>query len=177
MPEHLLRGRYGASFAFHSFCFQRREHTVPWVRPLVGVDVEVKREIAALPGIETYPYSQYTVSVLFVSRSVLYTLSYSTEIWSIRIWTLFKFLKPQKIGDAYLFSASRFPKEHCFLKVVRLCPFVLITAACKWRWAWSTGGTILKGENPGTQRNSVPMPLFPPKISHGIAQDRTGLGY
>jgi hypothetical protein len=84
MPEHLLRGRFGASFVFHSFCFQRREHTVPWVSPLVGVDVEVKREIAALPGIET-SYSQYTVSVLFVSRSFLYTLSYSAEIWSIQI--------------------------------------------------------------------------------------------
>jgi hypothetical protein len=114
-----------------------------------------------------------TVSVLFVSRSFLYTLSYSAEIWSVQIWTLFKSLKPQKIGNAYLFSASRFPKEHYFFKVVSLCPFVLITAVCKWSWAWSTGGTILKGENPSTQWNSVPMPLFPPKISHGIAQDRT----
>jgi len=53
---------------------------VPWVSPIVGVDVEVKREIDALPGIETYSHSQYTVSVLFVPRSLLYTFSYSEEI-------------------------------------------------------------------------------------------------
>jgi len=67
-----------------------------------------------------------------------------------------------------------FPKSTAFFfKVFRLCPFVLITAACKWRWAWSNGGTILKGETPSTQRISIPIQLFPPKISHGIAQDRT----
>jgi len=119
--------------------------------PLVGVDVEVKREIDALPGIETYSHSQYTVSVLFVSHSLLYTFGYSEEIWSIQIWNLFNILKPQKNGNACLFIAFRFPKEHCyFFKVFRLWPFVLITAACKWIWAWSTGGTILKGENPST---------------------------
>jgi hypothetical protein len=41
----------------------------------------------------------------------------------------------------------RFRKEHYFLKVSRLFPYVLVRATCTWRWAWSTGGMILTGEN------------------------------
>jgi len=115
----------------------------------------------------------HSLCTVRITLCFICTLSYSAEIWSIQIWTLFKSLKTQKIGNAYLFSVSSYPKEHCFCKVVRLCPLVVITAACKWRWTWSTGGTILKGENPSTQRNSFSTKNF----TWNCPGSKMGLGY
>jgi len=44
-----------------------------------------------------------------------------------------------------------------FRKVFRLLPFAhLERATCRWRWAWSTGGMILTGENRSTGRKACP---------------------
>jgi hypothetical protein len=68
----------------------------------------------------------------------------------------------------------RFPKEHCFWKVPRLRPCVLLTkATCRWRWLWSNCGIILTGEDWKIGTKDVPVPFCPPQIPHGLAWDRS----
>jgi hypothetical protein len=82
--------------------------------------------------------------------------------------------KTAKSVSTFLSNAPRFQKEHCFSKVPRFRPFVLLERAmCRWSWEWSRGGMILTAENRSTRRKTCPVPLFPPQISHGLPWDRT----
>jgi hypothetical protein len=48
-------------------------------------------------------------------------------------------------------SDHKFPKAHCFWKIIRLRPFVLLVRIT-WRWVWGTGGVILTGESRSARR-------------------------
>jgi len=41
-------------------------------------------------------------------------------------------------------------------------------AACRWRWLWSVGGMILRGENGSTGEKPVVVPLCSPQASHRL---------
>jgi hypothetical protein len=57
------------------------------------------------------------------------------------------------------------------LKVLRLRPYVLITAVLGWR-VWRICGMILTGNNQRTRTKLVPTPLCPPSTSHRQSRDR-----
>jgi hypothetical protein len=64
-----------------------------------------------------------------------------------------KFSRP---GGLYIkisgwISDHKFPKAHCFWKIIRLRPFVLLVRIT-WRWVWGTGGVIFTGETRSTRR-------------------------
>jgi len=62
---------------------------------------------------------------------------------------------------AFLFIDPWFPKEHCFLKVPTLRPFVLLLGAtCRWRWICSTNGIILIRESRNVRRKPCPRANF-----------------
>ena len=68
---------------------------------------------------------------------------------------------------------SDFRKSIAFWKVRRLRPFVrLASITCKWRWAWSNGGMILR-KTEVLGEKSVTIPLCPLQISHGMNWDWT----
>lgn len=48
-----------------------------------------------------------------------------------------------------------FRKKHCFLKVPRLLPFVLLRAASRGRWVWSTDRMISTGHKRSTVSTTV----------------------
>jgi len=52
-------------------------------------------------------------------------------------------------------SDHKFPKVHCFWKIIRLRPFFLLVRIT-WRWVWGTGGIILTVENRSTRRKICP---------------------
>lgn len=75
--------------------------------------------------------------------------------------------------------ALRFPKQHYLLQGSRASPAfaLLVRAACKWRFVWSTDAMIMReGKGRGSEvlrEKRVHVPLFPPQISHRLIRDRT----
>jgi len=67
-----------------------------------------------------------------------------------------------------------FLKQHCFLRVPSLRPFVLpVRATCRWRLLWGFAGMMLTGENEVLGAKPAPLPLCVQQISHGLTWDRT----
>ena len=75
--------------------------------------------------------------------------------------------------STFLPNTPRFPKKkHCFPKVPRLRPVVLLVRTRRWRWVWSIDGMILTGKNRSLGESPVPVPLCPLQISHRLLRDR-----
>ena len=54
----------------------------------------------------------------------------------------------------------------------RVCP--LVGTKSRWRWVWGISGMIMTGKNRDIRwKNPVPVPLYPPQISHILAWHRT----
>jgi hypothetical protein len=59
----------------------------------------------------------------------------------------FKLSENWKIWKQFPTKFSPISEKHCYWKVPRLGPFVLLVkTTCRWRWVWSIGGVILTGE-------------------------------
>jgi hypothetical protein len=68
-----------------------------------------------------------------------------------------------------------FRKSTASWKLPRFRPLVLpVGRACRIRWVWSIDGMILTGENRILADKPVQVPLWPPKILHGLTWNRTG---
>ena len=62
--------------------------------------------------------------------------------FSLAVNSDLKTLKTVKSGSICVHSAPGFPKnkkKHCFWKVPRLCPFVLLVKITRRKWQWSVG--------------------------------------
>jgi len=70
----------------------------------------------------------------------------------------------------FLSNVPRLPKQHWFLKVPRLHPFVFLVRAT-WRWisAWSLEEWYWQRKTEVLGKNPVSVPLCPTQISQGLA--------
>jgi len=68
----------------------------------------------------------------------------------------------QNTGSTFLSNVSGFPKEHCFLKPSRLCPFaLLIRITRRWRRVWTIGGMKLTADNWSSRRKTFRSATLP----------------
>lgn len=78
--------------------------------------------------------------MLPINRSVRFVLDPHGPIeirlatFSVAINNEFKILKTVKSGSMCVYNDPRFPKKHCFWKVPRLCPFVLLVKVTRRKW-------------------------------------------
>ena len=74
-----------------------------------------------------------------------------------------------KNGSNIVLNTPPYLKQHYFSWVPRLRPFArLVNTTCRWRWAWSIGGTIMTRENWDTWRKIISRVNWPPKILTSI---------
>jgi len=93
-------------------------------------------------------------------------------------WVMARRWSTRNVKERFFNMIADIWKKTAFFKRSQIRPLVvLISAAYRRRWVWSSGWMILTGENQNTRRKTCSSATWPPQISHFLSHSEQCTGH